>query len=337
MMIPLLKLPDRDQMDGNNRLRCCGKSWENVVLWGAALFFYTVVFLLLPFGQTATGSVLEIDADMQFKFAEDAFDDADYATAVAEYKRFVYFFPEDKRVERAGYKIGLSYFKGRRYTAAIDSFEAVIKKYGETDLSRKSYFLISDSYVELKDFGPAVINLKNLITVTEDPDVKDEAYYRTGWIHLETESWEKARLAFQKISEQNRNRYLLERLSDELDNLDSISKKDPALAGILSVVPGAGYLYCERYRDALIAFLVNGALIFAAYESFDNDHDALGGILTVVGLGFYAGNIYGAVNSAHKYNRAQTNQFIQNLKSRTRIRFSASPERDIVLTFQYRF
>lgn len=337
MIITFSNSPVHSRMSDDTYEKGNAKPRGQIIFFLPSIVIYTIVIFFCSFSQSIAGSVLEIDADMQFKFAEDAFEDTDYATAVSEYKRFLYFFPEDERAERASYKIGLSYFKGRRYKSAIDSFEALIEKYGETDLSRKSYFLISESYVELKEFGPAVINLKNMIAVTEDLNVKDEAYYRMGWIHLETESWEKARLAFQNISEQNKSKYLLDRLSVELDSIDTISKKDPALAGILSVIPGAGYLYTERYRDALIAFVVNGALIFAAYESFDEDLDALGAILTVVGVGFYAGNIYGAVNSAHKYNKAQTTRFIQDLKARTKINFSMSPDRDILLTFRYQF
>jgi tetratricopeptide (TPR) repeat protein len=300
-------------------------------------FLYLIIlFSFLPTLSVA-GSVLEIDAEKQFAFAEEAFSAADYLMAVTEYKRFIHFFPEDKRVELAMYKIGLCYFNGRRFKEAIDSFEAVIKRFGKSDLSITSYFMISESYVGIREFGPAVTNLGNLIAITDDSDVRDEAYYRTGWIYLETASWEKARLSFQKISERNRKKYLLERLSAELDKTGFIPKKDPALAGVLSVVPGAGYVYCERYRDALIAFLVNGAFILAAYESFDKDHNALGGILTVVGLGFYAGNVYGAVSSAHKYNRTQTRKFVEDLKQHLRITLSADREKAIILSFQYCF
>jgi tetratricopeptide (TPR) repeat protein len=300
-------------------------------------FLYLIVLVLFSLTQSVAGSVLEIDSEKQLEFAEDAFAAADYSLAVTEYKRFIYFFPEDKRVELAMYKIGLSYFNGRRLKEAIDSFEAVIERFGESDLSVTSYFMISESYVWIKEFGPAITNLRNLIAITDDSDVRDEAYYRTGWIYLETASWEKARLSFQKISERNRNKYLLERLAAELDKTGSISKKDPALAGVLSVVPGAGYVYCERYRDALIAFLVNGALIFAAYESFDKEHNALGGLLSVVGLGFYAGNVYGAVNSAHKYNRTQTFKFVEELKQHLKVNLSAGREKAVILSFQYRF
>jgi hypothetical protein len=63
--------------------------------------------------------------------------------------------------------------------------------------------------------------------------------------------------------------------------------------------------------------------MYAAYEAFDNDNNALGGIITLVELGFYTGNIYGAVSSAHKYNRTKTGQFIQKLRKNHKVNFSA--------------
>jgi tetratricopeptide (TPR) repeat protein len=258
--------------------------------------------------------------------------------AVAEYNRFIYFFPEDQRVETVMYRIGMSYYLGEHFKNAIDSFNAVIDRYVDTDLSVKSYFMISEAHVKQYAFGLAVINLNNLITITHDQDVRDEAYYRIGWIYIETASWEEARRYFSKISTKNKNKYQLERLADELNKERSIPRKDPHLAGFLSIIPGAGYFYCERYQDALIAFLLNGGLIYAAYESFDDDNNALGGVIAFVEFGFYAGNIYGAVTSAHKYNRKQTGRFIETLKNNTKINLSADVKnKGICLAFEFIF
>jgi hypothetical protein len=39
-------------------------------------------------------------------------------------------------------------------------------------------------------------------------------------------------------------------------------------------------------------------------------------VITAVEAGFYVGNIYSAVNSAHKYNRAQERDFVEGLKKK---------------------
>jgi len=236
------------------------------------------------------------------------------------------------------YQCGVAFYLDRRYADAVASFNALIEKFTSGEWVVKSYFMVSESQIRLNQYGSAVITLHNLITVSPDADVKDEAFYRLGWIYIETASWDNARIYFEKISPPNREKFRLERLAAELAQEAGIARKSPALAGALSIVPGAGQLYCERYQDALIAFLLNGALIWAAYEAFDNDNNALGALLTFVEVGFYAGNIYGAVGSAHKYNRSKNEQFIENLKKNTKIQLSADPElKSIQLSLRFTF
>ncbi len=308
--------------------------------------FVILCSLFIPFSQSfadsgfqaASDPSLVLNPDKQFNYAQDLFSAKDYLTAVNEYKRFIYFFPKDVRVELAMYQIGLSYLLGRHFNEAVNSFKKLTDQYFETEYAIKSYFKISEAYITLKAFDLALINLNNLITITKDENIRDEAYYRIGWIYIETASWDNARHYFEKINHRNRKKFRLERLADELDKETLIPQKNPKLAGLLSIIPGGGYLYCERYHDALIAFLLNGGLIFAAYESFDEGHDALGGVLTFVGFGFYAGNIYGAVTSAHKFNRNETGQFIHKLKKNTRVNLSADLEnKGVCLSFRFSF
>jgi len=302
----------------------------------AALLVATT--LIWPYSSARAGSVLEIDADRQFKFAEHYFSNEEYFRAIGEYKRFIYFFPDDNRVELARFQSGMAFFLSRRFREAVDSFRLVINTYDDSKFALKSYFMISECHMRLKQFGPAVTTLFNLITISGNIQIQDEAYYRLGWIYIETASWEKARKYFGKISNQNKEKFRLKKLADELDKERQIAKKDPRLAGFLSIIPGGGYLYNERYQDALIAFLLNGGLIWAAYEAFDNDNDALGAIISFVEVGFYAGNIYGAASSAHKYNRNKTEQFIENLKKNTKIQLSAGfQSKKIQLSFQFAF
>ncbi len=308
--------------------------------------FFGIFFLFIPISQSFAGSGFQdasdpsliLSPDKQFNYAQDLFSAKDYSTAVNEYKRFIYFFPKDNRVELAMFQVGMSYFLDRHFNEAVDSFKKLTDQYFETEYSIKSYFMMSEAHANLKAFNLALISLNNLIMITQDEDIRDEAYYRIGWIYIETASWDNARQYFEKISPKNRQKFRLERLADELDKETLIPQKDPNLAGFLSIIPGGGYLYCERYQDALIAFLLNGGLILAAYESFDEGNGALGGLLTFVGFGFYAGNIYGAVTSAHKFNRKETGRFIYQLKKNTRVNLSADLEnKSVYLSLRFSF
>jgi len=124
----------------------------------------------------------------------------------------------------------------------------------------------------------------------------------------------------------------------KLEDTGNIRRKSPGVAGALAVLPGGGYLYCNRPRDALISFLLNGGLIYAAYEAFDNDMPALGGVISFVEIGFYSGNIYGSISSAHKYNHDQERRFVDRLKENLKVGLSSRPEnKGLELSLRYRF
>jgi len=302
----------------------------------SALF---LLFLLLSIPPYATAEIL-LDPGRQFEFAEQYFQRGEFYRAIGEYERFIYFFPLSDKVPLARYMIGLSYLRGERYEEAIQAFNALIEEYQHTEYALKSYLGVSKAYVLLKHYDMALTTLDNLITIGPDQQIRDKAHYQKGWVYLEMGMWEKARDGFEKISPENRERYNVKQILIELKKRRPIRQKSPAVAGLLAIIPGAGHLYCDRKRDALISFLLNGAMIYAAYEAFDLDLDALGGVITLFELGFYSGNIYSAVSSAHKYNRNERNRFLNYLKKRARINILlVQPDKDksLLLACQFSF
>lgn len=93
--------------------------------------------------------------------------------------------------------------------------------------------------------------------------------------------------------------------------------KSPRLAGTLSaVLPGAGQMYTGRWSDGLIAFTVNALLIATTVEAFENDMPVLGATTAVFASGWYLGNIYSAVNTAHRHNqRMETHRLLDWLRA----------------------
>ena len=302
--------------------------------WLVAAVTFSVCFFSV--NSYAKPAVL-LDPERQFQFAEHYFQKGEYYRAIGEYERFIYFFPESKQIELARYRIGLAYQEGERYQEAVQAFKRLIDEYQTSALAINSHFRISEVYVQLKRYDEALINLENLIAIAPDQGIKDEAYYQCGWIYLEKGLWEDAQPCFEKISATSRNKYRLEQLRKELDKKKLLKHKSPFVAGLLAIVPGSGHLYCERYIDALVSFLVNGALIFAAYEAFDNDQNALAGIISFVEVGFYSGNIYSATSSAHKYNLDEKKRFFRYLKDHAKLNISlGGPKGDKALMLSCR-
>jgi tetratricopeptide (TPR) repeat protein len=285
----------------------------------------------------SAGGILIIDADRQFAFAESLFEQQKFSQAAAEYERFVHFFPDDQRVELAAFKIGQSYFNGDRWQPAIRELNAFTARFSRSPLAARAGFIISQCYLKLGDERSAVATLTRLAEKSTDAAVSDQARYRIGWIHMEALDWEKARQAFDRISAPRRGTYHLPAIYAGLEATGQLPSKDPRVAGLLAVVPGAGFAYCGRYRDALIALVANGLVIWAAVDSFDNGNDGLGALLSVLGAGFYSGNIYGSIASAHKYNRRRARSLVERLKQDLEIGMAPTGRHGVVLALTLRF
>ncbi|MCP4688986.1 MAG: tetratricopeptide repeat protein [Desulfobacterales bacterium] len=278
-------------------------------------------------GWCSADTRLVIEADAQFEYAERLLGSGDFAGAAGEYKRFVHFFPGDERVNTAMYQIGQAYFQEGAFQKAINAFYDLIHRCEDDDpgMAARSRFQIVACHLKRNESGRALMVLRDVTLLARDVNTRDEAFYRSGWILLASGDWSGARKWFEKISGENRETYRLDALLSRLDAADSTPRKDPVTAGAAAIIPGGGHLYLGRYRDALIAFAINGALFACAYESFDNGNEFLGGLLSVVGLGFYTGSIYGSVSGAHKYNRAERDKFIDGIKKDVGVRLSVTP------------
>ena len=285
-----------------------------------------------------TGPVLTISADAQYKFADQYFLKGDYPSAISEYQRFIFFFPNDERVFEARYQIGQAHMRRGAYARALETFYQILDQHDTSRAKRKAYLMISRCHLKQQAFDQALKALEVLAATSADADTKDIALYETGWVYIAMADWDAARAAFELISPKNQARYRIDKLSKELQPEPEIAAKHPRLAGFLALFPGAGYLYTKRPHDALVAFGINAGWMLAAYTSFDNDNAPLGVLVSIVGVGFYTGSIYGSVNSAHKFNKHEKESFIQKLKNRHRVTLSAHAIKDGgMLAMQFRF
>ncbi|MCP4744943.1 MAG: tetratricopeptide repeat protein [Desulfobacteraceae bacterium] len=274
---------------------------------GILLFalFFTAAAPLCAWGLT-------IEPGKQIQYADKLFNDGQFQRAAEEYQKFTFFFPKSSQKRAIALKAGKAFFRAGDINNALRQFKALTNGAKLDDIAVSSYFMLTQCYLKTGMPNQAIVPMHNLITLTKSREIKDKAYFQLGWIHIEQTDWTQAKLAFDKISPYST--LPVARLQKALSESAGLALKSPALAGALSIVPGAGQLYCERYKDALVAFILNTGLIWAAVDAFEDEHYALGGLLSITASGFYAGNIYSATSSAHKYNQKQKNTFIDRLK-----------------------
>ncbi|MFP4193974.1 MAG: tetratricopeptide repeat protein [Desulfobacterales bacterium] len=275
-----------------------------------------VMFLLifLPSGVLAgedESRELRISPETQYEFAEKNYESGDYLAAAIEFKRFFHFFPDHTRSAEAGFKAGMSYFRIPRYGDAINAFEAVVKRFGTSEHAVESMFMISRCHAGRNDIKEALNILASIAARAPDQKDRDRAMFESGRLKLESGDISGARSSFNQVSPGNSREYNIEQILGDIDNPGKIPSKSPVLAGIFSIVPGGGYLYCGRYSEAATAFFLTAGLAAASWEAFDNDLNAIGGLAGLAGAGFYGGGAMGAVSSAHKYNRKSYRDYMR--------------------------
>ena len=306
---------------------------------GAKVFLILVFFLLARGLSLAEEGTRIIDEKLQMDLGDHFSKEGDYFRAITEYKRFQFFFPQSPRVEEAMWKIAQSYFNGKKWDEALSASNALTQKFPSSSWKAEALLLIGICLKEKKEFSRARDSFRKVRENSFRAAVSDDAQWQIALTYLQEEKWKEAAEEFRKIDRNSKIYPKGEHWAKGLDRIDQIPQKSPETAGVLAaLLPGAGHLYCDRYRDATAAFLLNGAFIWGMVEAFEHKNYVVGGILTFFELGWYSGNIYSAVASAHKFNRKKRQEYLDYLEKESNLSLGISLQgKSPILSLRYVF
>ena len=284
-------------------------------------FFLLFLVVLVMVPCTARGDDPR-NCEKQFEFAESLFEQADFYRAIGEYKRLIFLCPDAVALcEKAYFKTGVSYFRAKRWQSAIEAFDVFLISFPDSRMAGEALYFKGMSEKSLSLHEESLATFARIIEA-ETGEYRAKAIYQSALVLVDMEKWERAGELFSKVPRESRLYDSAGVFSAGLENIGNIPHKSPAVAGTLAaIVPGAGHLYTQRRRDALVAFLLNGVFIWSAVELFNDEKYVTGGIVTFFELGWYTGNIYSAVSSAHKFNRRTKKDFLQGLRDRVNLSY----------------
>jgi tetratricopeptide (TPR) repeat protein len=237
-------------------------------------------------------------------FADHLFEQGHYYQAVTEYERFIYFNPDHPSVPRARLQIARCHKMGARYHEAIELYRRLAELYTGREEGIEAAYQVSDCYRLGEDFDQALSGYSRFIREHPAHPLADRARWNTAWTYIRLEDYAHARTELLSLVESDRYRTPAHELIAALDDLPHARHKSPVIAGVLAaLMPGAGHLYTGQKKQALFSFVTNALLIFGSYEAFDKEVYTAGGFLSLFSLNYYSGNIFGAITSAHKFNR----------------------------------
>jgi tetratricopeptide (TPR) repeat protein len=274
--------------------------------------------LLLPFHAPAWAQTrgLYLTEDLQIQIGDAFFSQGDYYRAITEYKKLAILFPNSNRLPESLYKIGISYYRGDDFESAAASFAKVRKTYAASHFSRAAFYE-GLSYRNLERYDDAALAFERARLFDEQDPAAADAQLGLSLNALDQDDYSGCRTEL--------NAFLVNYPVDErvqavreslklLDEYEGIPLKSPVLAGTLSaILPGSGQVYSGRKKDGAVAFVVNALFITGTIVALDNENYAIAAIAGGVGLPFYIGNIYGAANSAKKWNLSLARELSDNM------------------------
>jgi len=281
---------------------------------------------------------MEFPPEQVLEFAHYLFSEQEYFRAIGEYQRFLFLYPDNPQAQNAALRIVQCYFRGKHWHQALEAVNAFLRDYPQSSLQWEARFLKARILGEL---GRGEEARKEYGAIIEDQPGRPlvaEAWYLIGLSYAKEGRWLEADQALSQVGSEDLFYARAKKVQQIVAEESEAKRKDPSLAGFLAaLLPGAGHLYCDRPRDAAIAFVFTGAFAWATYEAFNQDHEGVGVGLALVTAAFYGGNIYSAVNVAHKYNDREEQRQQERLAPYGKISFDQPREPSVSLSLQFFF
>lgn len=258
-------------------------------------------------GSNISADILDGDARL-FNYAEVLESERKYNEAIIEYRRLISYFPASPYSKQAMKSVLRCYYKTEQYLSAIQWGEGLLKGGEFVEEDNEIKFFIGLSYFKLGNYQFARDYFAEI--KKDKDDFKGESILLEGLSYAKEDKWEKAEKIFAQIKPDSKfynNAEQAIKLSGEGKNL---RKKNPVIAGVLSIIPGLGYLYSGYEQTALASFIVNGLFMWGTAEAFKQKNEGLGITLGIFSLGWYSGNIYGSVKSAQRSNIKAKNDLL---------------------------
>ncbi len=256
--------------------------------------FYVILIILYSFGSVwAEGNSF---VEKQKAFARELYLKGRYFDYIAEAERLRLFY-NDAALD---YCIYSAYYHGGQYNTIVKNY----KYYLETDnLKLPAALLVSGSYAALKKYNESCRILDNFSYDDIDNDLKLSLFAGRIEPLLYKDDIDSIKHEISTASpflKDDNNFTLMSRALLARDNIRTVSA--PGAAAMSALIPGSGQIYSGGIYEGVLSFLaVASTLAGGLYLKKNGEKNSSYTVFFFSGL-FYTGNIYGAYNSASRFN-----------------------------------
>lgn len=246
-----------------------------------------------------------ITKDQALNYADGFFDSEYYEQAITEYKRFIYFNPNDKNINYAYLKIGLAYRNEEKWEESIQALRQTINTATTDSIKNEREVALAVTFIASGNYSVAEILLLRIEMSTIIPKIKQKASFLRGIIYLYKFKWDSARDVFQSYFDKSQDSTLHAQIDSLLLETKNFKYVSPDTARVYStIIPGAGQIYAGNWKNGLNAFVLNGALASAIiYKIVKADYMNALVIWYFLMKRYYIGNRYHAQRIANEHNQ----------------------------------
>ncbi|MEL6131882.1 MAG: hypothetical protein AAFR59_00820 [Bacteroidota bacterium] len=268
------------------------------------IFFYLLLlffYLGIPFSLHAQQDDL-FDEAHSIQYAEYLMSVRNYPMASKEWERVIFFRPADTLAHR---ELLLSYLRARQYDRGLNRARQL---YASQPMPSSVAFAYGKLLLQSGNY----LRLQGYLENKPPLHTRDYDFLLMGH-DLLNKKWDQAQTT---LSNYEAGSPLYRTYQPLVARTENIAYKKPWVATTLSVmVPGLGRVYTKQWKDGLVSLVFVGTLGYAAFRQFRRESNTwLGYIYGGLGLAFYAGNIYGSHQSAHRHNNNIDNAIISDTR-----------------------
>ncbi len=154
--------------------------------------FLTVLITAAPsisFSQVAGGTVAE---QQDYTFAIGLYRDSQYQLALEQFKKFLRNYPNSQRSDEILFLSGECLLQEHLYNSALSDYQRVMDKYPGSGYYERAELRSGEVYLQLNKLDKSERLLKDVLSKSNDDDLKGEACYKLGQIFVAQENYNDA-------------------------------------------------------------------------------------------------------------------------------------------------
>ena len=270
-----------------------------------SISLFLIITLLLFCGHTIVAEELPLSLGRHLAV------NGNYDAAITEYKRFIFFHPDDPRVGEVYYNISLAYRAQNLWAEAIDALR-IATHYATDSESKSEYQLaLAVTLIATKNYDLAELELIKVMLRNPSAQLHRRMLFLKAVVYIYQFRWEEARSVLRDYTTD-------ERLDSLFDAAVNLPQKSTRVASVLSkILPGTGHIYVGDWQDGLNALTLNSAIGFLAVDAVLDGHYTDAALwVGVVFLRYYQGTTFRAELAAEQFNLRESRRAADALLQR---------------------